>query len=149
MGKQITKSIIVKGEVRELYDAWLDFGNHPNFMEHITSVTAKGPDVNSWVMEGPLNTRLEWTTKTTREEENQRIAWKTIEGDLKSSGQVTFTPLTQGRVEITVTSLMNPPDNLIEKVAIVLFEDEEAQLEKDLRSFKAMAENRVESTGRI
>lgn len=142
MGKQITKSIIVKGEVPDLYEAWLDFGNHPNFMKHITSVTPEGPDVNSWVMEGPLNTKLEWTTKTTRVEPNKRIAWKTIEGDLKTSGQVTFTALPQGQAEITVTSQVVPPDDLIEKVANFLFEDEETQLEKDLRSFKALAENR-------
>lgn len=139
---QITKSIIVKGEVPELYKAWLDFGNHPQFMEHITSVTRDGPDTHHWVMEGPLNIKLEWTTKTTRLDPDKRIAWKTIEGDLKTSGQVTFTDLPQGEAEITVTSLIVPPDDLHDKV-VMLLRDEDAQLEKDLRSFKAFVENRT------
>lgn len=143
MGKQITKSIIVNGEIPDLYEAWLNFGNHPLFMGHIESVTQEGPDINHWTMEGPLNTKLEWTTKTTREELNKRIAWKTIGGDLKTSGQVTFTDLPQGQAEITVTSQTIPPDDLIEKVANTLFEDEDTQLEKDLRSFKALVENRA------
>lgn len=144
MGKQITKSIIVNGELPDLYEAWLDFGNHPNFMQHITSVTRKGHNVNSWVMEGPLNTRLEWTTKTTRVEPNRRIAWKTIDGDLKTSGQVTFTALPHGQAEITVTTQTIPPEDLVEKVANSLFEDEDTQLAQDLRSFKAMVEQRTE-----
>jgi uncharacterized membrane protein len=93
-------------------------------------------------MEGPLDTRLEWTTKTTRMETNKRIAWKTTEGDLKTSGQVTFTDLPQGQAEITVTSQTIPPDNLIDKVSGHLFENEGAQWEKDLRRFKAFVENR-------
>lgn len=144
MGEQITKSIIVNGEVSDLYKAWLDFSSHAQFVGRIKSVTREGADNNRyrWVMEGPLNTRLEWTTKTTRMELNRRIAWKTIEGVLKTTGQVTFTDLPQGQAEITVTSQTISPDDLIEKVATSLFSDEDTQLEKDLRNFKAMVENR-------
>jgi uncharacterized membrane protein len=147
MGNQITKSIIVNGEVPELYEAWLDFSNHPQFMERVKSVTREGIDRNRWVIEGPLNTKLEWTTKTTRVEQNRRIAWKTIEGDLKTSGQVTFTDLPQGQVEITVTSQIVLPDDLVERAAAFLFEDDDAQLEKDLRNFKAMVEERMSVPG--
>ena len=145
MSNQVTKSIIVNGEVPELYKTWSDFSNYPQFMEHITSITPEGPDTHHWVMEAPFNTRLEWTTKATRLEPNQRIAWKTVEGDLKTSGQVTFTDLPQGQAEITVTSQLIPPDDLFEKVALWLSENEEVQLEKDLRRFKALVENRAEA----
>lgn len=141
MKNQITKSIIVNGEIPVLYEAWMNFQNHPKFMEQITAVTPQGSDTNHWVMEGPLNTRLEWTTKTTRLEPNRRIAWKTIEGDLKTSGQVTFTELPKGQAEVTVTFQTIPPDNLIEKVATSLFDNGDTQLEKDLRNFKAFIEN--------
>lgn len=145
MGNQITKSIIVNGEIPELYEAWLDFSSHPKFVQHVTSVTNRGSDINHWVMEGPLNTRLKWTTKTTREEPNQRIAWKTIDGDLKTSGQVTFTELPKGQAEVTVTSQTVPPEDLVDKVSTTLFRDEESQLENSLRRFKEMVENRMES----
>ena len=141
MSKQITKSIIIKGEVPDLYQNWLKFDNHPQFLENVSMVNQEGKDVQHWIMEGSFNTRMEWTTELTREEENKRIAWKTIEGDLKTSGQVTFNGLPQGQTEITVVSKITPPDNLVEKLA-ALFEDEEEQLEKDLRKFKAFAESR-------
>jgi uncharacterized membrane protein len=141
MSKQITKSIIIKGEVPDLYQNWLKFGNHPQFLENVSMVNQGGKGIQHWIMEGSFNTRMEWTTELTREEENKRIAWKTIEGDLKTSGQVTFNGLPQGQTEITVVSQITPPDNLVEKLA-TLFEDEEEQLEKDLRKFKAFAESR-------
>jgi len=141
MSNQITKSIIVSEDPASLYATWLNFENHPKFMDHIKSVTSKGPDTNHWVMEGPLNTTLEWTTKTTRLEPNRRIAWKTIDGDLKTSGQVTFTSLPQNQTEITVTSQTTPPKDLMERTAF-LFENEEKQWEENLRRFKAIMEER-------
>jgi uncharacterized membrane protein len=142
MGDQITKTIIVKGQSPDLFRAWLNFGNHPQFMENVTSVSRRGPDTNRWRMEGLTETELEWTTKTTREEPNKRIAWKTIEGDLKTSGQVTFTDLPQGETEITVTAQTVAPDDLIQEEADAFFLDEAAQLTRDLRNFKAMIEGR-------
>ena len=142
MRQQVTKSIIVNGEAADLYKTWLDFTNHPRFMEHITTVSPQDAETAHWVMDGPLNTKLEWTTKTTRLEPNKRIAWKTIEGDLKSSGQVTFNSLPRGQTEVTVTAQTIPPDDLIDKVSLVLFENEGVQLERDLRRFKALIENR-------
>lgn len=143
MKNQITKSIIVNGEVPVLYDIWKDFQKHPLFMEQVTAVTPDGPDTNHWVMEGPLNKKWEWTTKTTRLEPNQRIAWKTIEGDLKTSGQVTFTGLPKGQAEVTVTLFTVPPEELADKAIFTLLENTESQLEKDLRNFKAFVENRA------
>jgi len=141
MNKQVTKSIIVNGEVPDLFQTWLDYRNHPRFMENISSATEEGPDTVRWVMEGPMNRKLEWTTKITLLEPNKRIGWKTVEGDLKTSGQVTFTDPAQGQAEVTVTSQMIPPDDLVGKVA-AMFEDEDEQWEKDLRNFKAFVENR-------
>ena len=118
---QVTKSIIVNGDVAHLYSTWMDFSNHPQFMENITSVTKEGDDTNRWVMEGPLNKKFEWITKTTTKEPNKRIGWKTIEGDLKKSGQVTFTDLPKGQAEITVTSQTIPPEDLVDKAALQFF----------------------------
>ena len=120
----------------------MNFGNHPQFMEKVVSVDRPGPDTNHWRMEGLTESELEWTTRTTREEPSKRIAWKTIEGDLKTSGQVTFTDLPQGETEITVTTQTVPPDDLVELEASAIFADEAAQLTRDLRNFKAMVEGR-------
>jgi uncharacterized membrane protein len=140
MDNQVTKSIIINGEVAHLYDRWRDFPSHPEFREDITSVTDEGEDTNRWVMEGPHETKLEWITKTTTLEPNKRIAWKTIAGDLKTSGQVIFTSLPKGQAEVTVTSQTVPPKDMTDEVALRFFTNEAAQLEKDLRRFKTLVE---------
>ena len=42
MSNKVTSSIIVKGEVGEIYDLWADFRNFPTFMEDIVSVSPAG-----------------------------------------------------------------------------------------------------------
>lgn len=140
--QQMTKSIIVNGEVPMLYETWQDFSSHPQFMEHVTSVTQEGTDTYRWEMEGPMDTKLEWTTKTTKLEPHKRIAWKTIDGDFKTSGQVTFTDLPKGQAEVTVTTQTVPPDDITDEANSFLFENEGAQWEKDLRNFRTFIENK-------
>ena len=140
MKQQVTKSIIINGDVTQLYDRWKDFSTHSQFRENIRSVRGEGKDTNRWVMVGPGETKLEWLTKTTTLEPNKRIAWKTIDGDLKTSGQVTFTSLPKGQAEVTVTSQTVPPEDLTDEAAVQFFSDEETRLEKDLRHFKTLVE---------
>jgi uncharacterized membrane protein len=136
MTKQFTKSIIVKGETPEIYALWADFENFPHFMENIKSVSRTGQGTSRWVMDGPLNTKLEWNAETTRLEENKRIAWRSHEdSQLQTSGQVTFTSLPQNQTEITVTFQYTPPMGAVGEAVARLFADPEGQLEIDLRYF--------------
>lgn len=140
MSDQVTKSIIVKGEVSDIYNLWADFRNFPNFMNNIVSVAPSGQDRSHWVMKGPLNATFEWEAKTTRIDKDSRIAWKSIDGDLKTSGQVTFKELPDNETELTVTLQYVPPAGLLGEVAASLFSKPEQRLSEDLWNFKAYAE---------
>ena len=150
MGNQVTKSIIVNGTVPQIYDLWSDFENFPHFMKHIKSVSVTGDGNSHWVMEGPLGTTLEWDAKTTLVEENKRIGWnsKGQEGDLTTSGQVTFNGLPNNQTEVTVTMQYDPPAGLAGEVVDRLFATPEERLTEDLRNFKAFAEGRFERLNR-
>ncbi|MFO7679783.1 MAG: SRPBCC family protein [Chloroflexota bacterium] len=145
MRQQVTKSIIVTSDTADLYETWKDFPSHPQFMRYIKSVTPQGDETYRWVMAGPNDVEAEWITETTRLEPNKRIAWKTIEGDLKTSGQVTFTELSKGQAEITITMQTILQDEPLNEAASFLFKDEGAQLEKDLRSFRDFVETKKAS----
>jgi len=131
-----TKNIIVKAPLNEVYQAWANFENFPNFMRHIKSVTKTGDRTSHWVMEGPLNTQIEWDAETTRQEENKRIAWNSINGDIKTSGQVTFNALPDNQVEVTVMLKYVPPAGLAGEIVAELFGNPEGKLLEDLRNFK-------------
>jgi uncharacterized membrane protein len=142
MSNQVTKSIIIQGKVADLFTLWADFENFPNFMKHIKSVEKTGEGTSHWVMTGSSNTTIEWDAEITRLEENKRIAWssKGGAGDIKTSGQVTFTALPHGETEVTVTRHYAPPAGLDAGVAGELFSNPENALLRDLRNFKAYAE---------
>jgi uncharacterized membrane protein len=148
MGDQVTKSIIVKGSVDELFDIWANFENFPQFMKYIKSVQKTGDQTSHWVMEGPLNKRLEWDAKTTTFERNKRIAWSSTQGDLKTSGQVTFNPLPNNSTEVTVLMHYEAPAGLVGKVVAELFSDPEKRMTEDLHNFKAYAEGMYERTAK-
>lgn len=112
MSDQVTKSIIVKGDLNEIYGVWADFSNFPRFMANIDSITPQGENRSHWVMKGPLGTKFEWDARTTLMEKNSRIAWKSVDGgdsNMKTSGQVTFKQLPHQEIQVTVTLQYVPP----------------------------------------
>ncbi len=139
-GPITVKNIIVKAPLHEVYAAWADFEKFPNFMQHIRSVAKTGERTSRWLMEGPFHLRLEWDAETTRLEENKRIAWSSTEGDIKTSGQVTFNALPDGQVEVTVMLKYVPPAGIAGDLFARLFNDPESMLASDLRNFKQYIE---------
>jgi uncharacterized membrane protein len=146
MNDQITKSIIIDGTADHIYGLWSNFETFPNFMSNISLVEYTGEKTTHWEMEGPLNTTLEWEAETTVDEENKRIAWnsKDDEGDVTTSGQVTFNALPEEQTEVTVTLHYEPNKaGLAGEVVDALFGNPEEKLEQDLRNFKQYAERHV------
>lgn len=140
-GVTTTQSIIVNADIHDIFQAWADFENFPHFMQNIKSVTKTGDSTSHWIMEGPLGTNLEWDAQTTRMEENKRIAWNSIRGDIKTSGQVTFNALPENEVEITVMLKYVPPAGLAGEVVAELFSNPQEKLLEDLRNFKRFIEH--------
>jgi uncharacterized membrane protein len=144
MAEQTTKSIVVGAPATEVFAAWANFENFPQFMKHIKSVTRTGERTTRWVAEGPLGRDVEWNAETTRYEPGKRIAWHSLpDSPVRTSGQVTFNDLPDRQTEVTVTLQYVAPGGAAgEKLAHLLVNPEE-MLEEDLRSFKAYVEGRV------
>jgi uncharacterized membrane protein len=151
-GDRVTKSIIVKGGVSDIFDLWSNFENFPHFMKYIKTVHRIGDRVSHWVMEGPLGKEIEWVAEITTFEPNKRIAWSTKdrasegEGDITTSGQVTFRELTNNETEVTVMLHYVPPAGKVGEVVAKIFSNPDSRLQEDLRNFKAYAEGMFERT---
>jgi len=141
MADQVTRDIIVKANVDEAYRLWANFENFPHFMKYVSSITKTGDRTSHWVMDGPLGKQLEWDAETTMLEPNKRIAWNSRDGgDIKTSGQVTFNPLSNDQTEITVVLQYVPPAGALGEFVANLFSDPEKRLDEDLRNFKTFIE---------
>ncbi len=147
MADQVTRQIIVKADSMDAYEAWGNFQNFPIFMRYIKSVTMNGDGTSHWVMDGPLGKRVEWGAETTRMDPGRRIGWNSKDhSSLKTSGQVTFTPLPKGETQITVTMHYDPPAGWPGDFVASIFGNPEGKLEADLKNFKAYIEGRPEDT---
>lgn len=140
------KNILVKAQLKDVYAAWANFENFPQFMQHIRSVTKTGDQTSHWVMDGPFHSRLEWDAEVTRQEENKRIAWSSTEGDITTSGQVTFNALPDDYVEVTVMLRYVPPAGIAGDLFATFFADPEGKLAEDLRNFKRYVEKSESAT---
>lgn len=142
MAEQVTRTIMVKAPVANVYGIWANFENFPHFMQNMESVQKTGDGLSHWVMKGPLGSKLEWDARTTRMDENARIAWNSLDGgDIKTSGQVTFNEMPEGVTEIAVTLQYVPPFGKLGEAVAHIFDNPEAKLEEDLANFKRFVES--------
>jgi uncharacterized membrane protein len=148
MQKQITRNIIVKSSPEEAFQIWSDFQNFPHFMKYIKTVTKTGLKTSHWEVEGPVGSSIEWDAEITRFEENKRIGWSTKDrqGDIKTSGQVSFNPLPNGETEITVMFQYVPPAGATGDTFARIFANPEQRLAEDLQNFKEYVERMHERT---
>lgn len=125
-------------KVYELLSNPVDF---PKFLERIDSVER----INSQTFEYKTtigNEEFVWTTNLIDNLRNTRFAWITINGNLNQTGTIRFTPLDNGtrtKVEFSLdyrTFFGDPAEELG-----TFIEESPAQLVKDLKKFKDLAES--------
>jgi len=113
-------------------------------MEGIQSVHQLDDGHVKWVAEVRGETR-EWTTEITEQRPDEKIAWKTIDGEVKNDGIVTFEQLGDAQTRINVE--MDVEGESAENVAGDLLGVVKAQVRGDLERFKQLIESRGEETG--
>jgi uncharacterized membrane protein len=142
---KVDESIEVRVPVQQAYNQWTQFEEFPKFMEGIQSVQQLDDGHVKWVAEVRGETR-EWTTEITEQRPDEKIAWKTIGGEVKNDGIVTFEQLgndeTRINVEMDVEGESGP-----ENVAGDLLGVVKTQVRGDLERFKQLIESRGEETG--
>ncbi|MDZ4724503.1 MAG: SRPBCC family protein [candidate division Zixibacteria bacterium] len=139
MAEQYTKNIIVNGNISQVYGLWEHFDNFPRFMENVKSVTKKDNKLSHWVVEGPMGKDIEWDAMITSLEPNKKIAWSSVEGDIKTTGEVRFKEISNEKTEVTCF-LSYEPKGVFGTTFAKLFDNPEKKLEQDLMNFRDFAE---------
>ncbi len=119
-------------------------------MQYLEDVRQTGSRRSHWVAKVPKNiirkeklTTIEWDAEITQEEENSRIAWRSLpNSEVENSGEVRFTdaPANRGTV-VQATISYHPPAGAAGKLAAKLLNPAFKELVKqDLRRFKRVLE---------
>jgi uncharacterized membrane protein len=142
---KVDESIDVRAPVEQAYNQWTQFEEFPKFMEGIQSVQQLDDGHVKWVAEIRGETR-EWTTEITEQRPDEKIAWKTIGGEVKNDGIVTFEQLGNDQTRINVEMDVEGESGA-ENVAGDLLGVVKTQVRGDLERFKQLIERRGEESG--
>jgi uncharacterized membrane protein len=142
---KIQDSIEVQVPIQQAYDQWTQFEDFPKFMEGIQSVQQLDDTHVHWVAEVRGETR-EWTSEITEQRPDEKVAWKTIDGEVKNDGVVSFEQIARDQTRVKVQMDVEG-ESTAENVAGDLLGVVKGQVHGDLERFKQLIENRDEATG--
>ena len=118
--------------------------NLPNFMSNIEEVRSVGNRQTHWRVKGPLGAKLEFDAQTTQEQENQVIAWESVDGNIQTSGEVRFQELGENRTRVEVSmNYADPPGGRLGEVGSRLVANPQVMVDQDLQNFKEIMEGRA------
>jgi uncharacterized membrane protein len=142
MMEKTEKSVEINAPVEVVFDLFSDFEKFPQWMKHIKEVRQTEPGFTRWTADAPLGINVEWEAETTALEPNQRIAWRTVRGDVQMEGEVTFEELEGGKTMLHVSLGYEPPAGHLGSLLAKLFgTDPDKQIDEELQRFVTLAES--------
>ena len=140
----VIESVDVMVPIRTAYDQWTQFESFPQFMAGVESIRQIDERHTHWVTKiGGV--QREFDAEITEQHPDERIAWKSINGDTDHSGVVTFRRLGANETRVTV-QLAWQPQGMVEKAGSMLGVDSH-QVKADTARFKKFIEHRGDATG--
>jgi uncharacterized membrane protein len=142
---KVEDSIEVQVPVQQAYNQWTQFEEFPRFMGGIESVQQLDDTHVQWAAEIGGESR-QWTAEITEQRPDEKIAWKTIEGEVRNDGVVTFEQIGANQTRVTVEMEVEG-ESTTQNVAGDLLGVVKDQVHGDLERFKQLIETRGEETG--
>ncbi|MEV4611529.1 SRPBCC family protein [Kitasatospora sp. NPDC049258] len=133
----VNESIEVDVPLRSAYDRWTQFEEFPRFMAGVEEVRRTGDRNFHWTAK-VAGTRREFDTEIVDQVPDRRISWRTVGGDVRQLGVVTFQRLDDARTRVGL-AVDFEPHGLAEKVGDLLGLPDR-QVKGDLKRFKAYIE---------
>ncbi len=141
---RIQETVEVAVPVTTAYDQWTQFESFPQFMSGVESVTQVDDTRNHWVT-NIAGVEREFDTEIVEQHPDERIAWRSVDGEVRHAGEVSFEPVdeTSTRVRISVDW---QPSGVVERIGSAVNVDER-QVRADAERFKELIESRGQETG--
>ncbi|MGY1838805.1 MULTISPECIES: SRPBCC family protein [unclassified Modestobacter] len=140
----VEKSIDVDVPIRTAYDQWTQFESFPQFMNGVERITQLDDRHTHWVTKiGGVE--REFDAEITEQHPEERVAWKSTDGETKHAGVVTFHKLSDTTTRVMI-QLDWEPQGVVEKVGAAVGVDDR-QISADAKKFKEFIESRGTETG--
>ena len=130
-------------EPQALYELWSDVTTIPLWQEHVVSVTPTTGTQSHWVMgnpEDPDGKRIEFDSEIVEDVPGQKLAWKSIAGDVEQHGEVQFHARRDGRGTVVTLIQHTKVGALANAAASTAKRGPKQTVIENLRHFKELAE---------
>jgi uncharacterized membrane protein len=141
---QIQQSVDVNVPVSVAYNQWTQFETFSEFMSGVESITQLSDTRNHWVT-NIAGVEREFDTEITEQHPDERIAWRSVDGEAEHGGVVTFHRLDDASTRVMI-QIDWQPSGLVEKAGAAIHVDER-QVKGDAERFKKFIESRDRETG--
>ncbi|MFI1712600.1 SRPBCC family protein [Streptomyces sp. NPDC053513] len=136
---KVEESVEVEVPVRAAYDQWTQFETFPRFMDGVERIEQRTDTLTHWITEiGGV--RREFDAVITEQIPDERVAWTTVEGEVRQAGVVTFHRLDETRTKVML-QMDFAPEGLTEQVGDKLG-FVKRKMTGDLKRFKSFIEER-------
>jgi uncharacterized membrane protein len=135
----VQESIEVGVPLHTAYHQWTLFEEFPRFMEGVEEVTRGDGRHNHWRTKVGAASR-EFDTEIVDRLPDQRISWRTVDGQVRQHGMVTFQRLDPDRTMVRL-ALAFEPEGFAERAADMMGVVNR-RVKGDLRRFKSYIEDR-------
>lgn len=140
----VKETVVVDVPLRTAYNQWTQFEEFPNFMEGVEEVRQLDARHNHWITKiGGI--RREFDTEIVDQLADERITWRTVDGDTRQRGTVHFQRLDDTRTRVELVMEVEP-SGVAEKAAD-LTGTIDRRTKGDMKRFKEFVENRGGETG--
>ncbi|MEU3370599.1 SRPBCC family protein [Streptomyces sp. NPDC006711] len=141
---KVEESIEVEVPVRTAYDQWTQFESFPHFMDGVERIEQRTDKMTHWVTKVGGVTK-EFEAEITEQIPDERVAWTTLDGEVRQAGVVTFHRLSDTKTKVMLQLDYEPEglkENVGDKLGVV-----KRQVTGDLKRFKEFIEDRGRETG--
>ncbi|MEU8525972.1 MULTISPECIES: SRPBCC family protein [Streptomyces] len=140
----VKQSIDVESPLRHVYNQWTQFEEFPSFMAGVEEVRQLDDTHSHWRTKVGGAER-EFDTEIIDQRPDDRIAWRTVGGDVKQKGVVSFEPLDEMHTRVSLAMDVES-EGVAEKAADTLGVLDR-RVKGDLKRFKEFIEERGQATG--
>jgi uncharacterized membrane protein len=140
----VKESIDVEVPLHRAYNQWTQFEEFPRFMSGVEEVRQTDDRHCHWTTK-VAGARREFDTEIVDQLPDARISWRTVSGDVRQKGVVTFQPLDDAHTRVSLAMEFDP-HGVAERTGDMLGVLDR-QVKGDLKRFKDFIEERGQESG--
>lgn len=114
----VQHSIVVDLPIAAVYKQWVDFESYPEFLPAVREVKLTGEVYSRWTVAISKLSR-QFLVEILEQLPEERLVWRTIEGDVWFSGNATFDAIDKQQTRVDVTVHWKPV-SAVERTAAAL-----------------------------